>query len=146
MIILKNDLSAIEKVCCSLLNGDVVIIPTDTVYGFSGLVPFSKEKIQKIKGRDENKPFIQLIANPNDIFKYTNDDIPKKIFSLWPAPLTIIVNLKPELCNEKDFSTVAFRCPDDIWLRTIIERCGSPIYSTSVNRSGLPILTDIEKM
>jgi L-threonylcarbamoyladenylate synthase len=36
--------------------------------------------------------------------------------------------------------TVAFRCPGDAWLREIISRCQAPIFSTSVNRSGQPVL------
>ena len=35
---------------------------------------------------------------------------------------------------------VAFRCPGDKWLREIITLCSAPIFSTSVNRSGQPVL------
>ena len=35
---------------------------------------------------------------------------------------------------------MAFRCPGDEWLRKIIESLGAPLYSTSVNRSGQPVL------
>ena len=34
----------------------------------------------------------------------------------------------------------AFRCPGDEWLRRVISLCGGPIYSTSVNISGQPVL------
>lgn len=137
MIYLKSNYKTSEFCINSLINGNVVIIPTDTVYGFSSIVDENlntAEKIRKIKGRAETKPFIQLIANPQDIKKYTDDDIPQEILSAWPGPLTIIVNSK------KSNETIAFRCPGDKWLRDIIEKCGKPIYSTSVNRSGSPIL------
>ena len=117
---------------CILRNG-VCAIPTDTVYGFSGIVPQSKARIQSIKGRDEGKPFIQLIAEPEDIFRYTDCPIPDQLFSLWPGALTMIVPVK-------DGGTVAFRCPGDLWLRKVIALVGSPIYSTSLNRSGKPVL------
>ena len=73
-----------------------MIIPTDTVYGFSGIVDSSEHFntdaiIRKIKGREEYKPFIQLIAAPEDIVKYTDDVVPKKLLDCWPGPLTIIV-------------------------------------------------------
>ncbi len=42
--------------------------------------------------------------------------------------------------------TVAFRCPGDEWLRTVIERCGAPLYSTSVNRSGSPVLETFDEI
>ena len=83
MKISKSDVLSIEKTVEALKNGDVVIIPTDTVYGFSGIVSqnFATDvKIKNIKGRDENKPFIQLIASPKDISNYTDDIIPQKLF------------------------------------------------------------------
>lgn len=134
---LKSDFDSIKKCSDSLKNAQVVIIPTDTVYGFSAIVDDeskTKEKIQKIKGRGDEKPFIQLISSPEDIKKYTDDEIPSNLLNYWPGPLTIIVN------DKRINSTTAFRCPADEWLRKIIKECNAPIYSTSVNRSGNPIL------
>lgn len=132
----KSDVDSIKKCVESLQKNKVVIIPTDTVYGFSGIVNESANaRIKEIKGRGENKPFIQLIANPSDIFKYTSDKIPEKLLSYWPGPLTIIVN-----DNRLENKTTAFRCPGDKWLRDIISKCEFPLYSTSVNRSGSPVL------
>ena len=116
MIVKKNDDKSIEILVSALQNGEVVIIPTDTVYGFSGIVDekiFTDSKIRKIKGREENKPFIQLISSPDEIFKYTNDSIPQKLLDCWPGALTLIV-------NDKKGGTTAFRCPGDNWLREII--------------------------
>ena len=119
-------------------NGEVVIIPTDTVYGFSGIVDenfFTDSKIRKIKGREENKPFIQLISSPSEIFNYTNDFIPQKLIDCWPGALTIIV-------NDKRGGTTAFRCPGDSWLRKIIEKVGKELYE-SINKE-LPNAIDKE--
>lgn len=146
MICNKSD-DDIKKVVETLKNGGIAIIPTDTVYGFSGIVDFksnkkfnSDEKIRRIKGRDEKKPFIQLISKPEDIYLFTDIKIPENIYKLWPGALTVIVPLKKNNPLNLDYSTVAFRCPGDEWLRKIIEKCGAPIYSTSVNRSGSPVL------
>ena len=38
------------------------------------------------------------------------------------------------------------RCPGDAWLRDVIEAVGKPIYSTSVNRSGKAVLSNIEEI
>lgn len=131
-----------KQTCIDILKqGKVVIIPTDTVYGFSAVVSDSfdcDERIRKIKGRAETKPFIQLIAAPQDIFKYTSDKIPQQLLNYWPGPLTIIAT-DNRLSNSK-INTTAFRCPGDKWLRDVIKGCGFPIYSTSVNRSGNPVL------
>ena len=152
MILKKSDSTSIEQTAAILKNGGIVIIPTDTVYGFSGIVDLKNAsahfktdaKIRAIKGRTETKPLIQLIAKPEDIRLYTDDDIPSSLLAKWPGALTIIVHIKedapldataiPESC------TVAFRCPGDEWLRKIIENCDAPVFSTSVNRSGQPVL------
>ena len=144
MIINKNDENSISVTSEILKKGGIVILPTDTVYGFSGITCdfFTDKKIRLIKGRSETKPFIQLIANPEDIYKYTNDIIPQKLISKWPGSLSIIVHLKQELPEYKTQQTVAFRCPGDEWLRKIIAECNKPIYSTSVNKSGQPVLDE----
>ena len=147
-IVAKSAADSLQRTVQVLKNGGVVIIPTDTVYGFSGIVPsmgslsrslsLSKgtdDRIRTIKGREETKPFIQLIACPEDLQLYTNDTVPPELLSKWPGALTIIV-------NNKEGGTTAFRCPGDEWLRKIISECGSPIYSTSVNRSGQPVLDE----
>lgn len=144
MIILRSDSDSVECVSRVLLEGSVVVLPTDTVYGFSGVVPESEVLIRKIKGRDETKPFIQLIAEPEDIYRYTDEVLPDQLLALWPGALTVIVPLKKRLITgESEVTTVAFRCPGDGWLRQIIKAVGKPIYSTSVNRSGQPVLSSV---
>ena len=138
MIISKNNKNSAQITAKILQNGGIAILPTDTVYGFSAVVDSdTAKKIRKIKGRAENKPFIQLIGEPDDIFDYTDDFIPPEILTKWPGALTIIVHNKKSFDDEQ---TTAFRCPKDSWLRSIIKMCKSPIFSTSVNKSGCPIL------
>lgn len=147
LIIKKQDADSIKTTAELLAQGKVVIIPTDTVYGFSGIADDcskTDEQIRKIKGRSETKPLIQLIAKPEDIFLYTDDKIPSELLEKWPGPLTIIVNIKKELPLFQQMKTVAFRCPGDEWLREIIGECKKSIFSTSVNRSGQPVLETID--
>ncbi len=147
MICRKCDEESIAITSDYLKRGKVVAIPTDTVYGFSAIVDgrhysyHTDGKIRAIKGRGEDKPFIQLISSPADLKKYTRDLVPDEILAKWPGPLTIIVHT-----FEKggEISTTAFRCPDDEWLRKVIARCGAPIYSTSLNRSGQPVLDNVQ--
>ena len=146
----KNNQESIKTTADTLKNGGIVIIPTDTVYGFSGIVDLknaasnfeSDAKIRAIKGRAETKPLIQLIARPEDLCLYTDDEIPDSLLSKWPGALTIIVHIKKDspLAEHAAIPTIAFRCPGDEWLRKIIAECGAPIFSTSVNRSGQPVL------
>lgn len=149
MIINKSDIKSASLTADFLKQGKIVIFPTDTVYGFSGIVDSNDDstfscdvKIRAIKGRSETKPLIQLIAKPEDIYLYTDDKIPTELLQKWPGALTIIVNVKKNapLSENAKLPTVAFRCPGDAWLRKIISLCNAPLYSTSVNRSGSPVL------
>lgn len=141
MICLKSDNDS-KKIAVDLLKQNkVVILPTDTVYGFSGLVGKTDSLIRKIKGREETKPFIQLISCPEQLSFITNDVVPQSLLKYWPGPLTIIVSDKNNPGN-----TVAVRCPGDVWLRQVIQECETPIYSTSVNRSGSPVLQKISEI
>ena len=150
MLLKKSDKDSVKITSDVLKKGGIVIIPTDTVYGFSGIAACTNKDgkttdavIREIKGRSETKPLIQLIAKPEDIRLYTDDEIPESLLSKWPGALTIIVNIKKSAPEYETLPTVAFRCPGDPWLRQIIENCNCPIYSTSVNRSGHPVLDEI---
>ena len=149
MICRKCDEESVQIAADYLRRGKVVVLPTDTVYGFSGIVDgrqysfHTYEKICTIKHRDEGKLFIQLLAKPEDVKKYTRDVIPDYLLAHWPGPLTIIVHTFAE---DGNFETTAFRCPGDEWLRNVIALCGAPIYSTSVNRSGEPVLDNIQQI
>jgi len=148
---IKKSDESIDEVVKYLKDGKVVIIPTDTVYGFSGIVDLKNNneyitdvQIRKIKGREESKPLIQLIGEGKDLFSYTEDKIPSSVLEKWPGPLTIVVNTKKNCSLSQPMDTVAFRCPGDEWLRKVIQKLGAPIYSTSVNRSGKAVLGCID--
>ncbi len=138
--IYKKSVFNINKIVKLLKNNCVGIIPTDTVYGLSGIVEATEQKLKDIKGRDETKPFIQLLAKPDDIKQFTDDKIPDNLLKLWPGALTIIVN------NKITGNTTAFRCPGDFWLRKILQKCKAPLYSTSVNRSGKAFMKTVSEM
>ena len=121
MVILKKDPKSLETAASVLKKGEIIIVPTDTVYGFSGIMPFTKEKIVKIKKRGAEKSCISLIEKPQDIYKYTDTPVPEILLNLWPAPLSIIVR------DKEGRGTSAFRCPDDVWLRNLIGKTGFPI-------------------
>lgn len=129
MILAKSSSGSAEVTARFLREKKLTIIPTDTIYGFSGIVPDANELIIRAKGRDEGKPFIQLIAEPSDLTRYTAERINPELLRYWPGAVTIIA-------KNRNGGTTAYRCPGDEWLRTVIAKTGSPIYSTSVNRAG----------
>ncbi len=151
MICRKSDEKSIQLTVEALLAGKAVIIPTDTVYGFSGIVDFTGNHhvdsiIRQIKGREGDKPLIELISSPSDVLKYSDSEIPEKLLSCWPGPLTLIVKNNGFYRRITGRETTAFRCPGDLWLRNVIAACNAPVYSTSVNRSGMPVLDEISEI
>ncbi|MGN0730083.1 L-threonylcarbamoyladenylate synthase [Treponema sp.] len=144
-MICNKDEKGIELASEFLREGKICVLPTDTVYGFSGIaentgapVFYTDSKIRKIKGRDCRKPFIQLVSSVEEVERYSACRIPDFLAQKWPGALTVIVPVN--LCFDERTENIAFRCPGDEWLRKLIEECGLPIYSTSANRSGQPIL------
>lgn len=137
MIIRKDDPESVAVAARFLKERKTLILPTDTIYGFSGIAPDTKSRIIAIKGRDEGKPFIELIPDRMFLAGRMTDEINPDLLALWPGAVTIIM-------NTAEGTTTAFRCPGDPWLRKVLELTGACVYSTSVNRSGEKPLITIE--
>jgi len=124
-----------------LKSGKVVVMACDTIYGFVGRVPDTEDVIRSIKGRGENSPFLQLISDTSALGEAGVVLPDTGILKLWPGPFTFILSVRGG-------GTLAFRIPEDKSLQQLIREVGSPLYSTSVNRSGSPSMNspvDIEK-
>lgn len=139
MILQKEEKNCIAITSSFILKNDVVIIPTDTIYGFSGLQQ-AENTLLNIKKRDNSKKLIYLIEKPEMALKYIDVNFYSKFeldffLSHWPNPLTIIYKTKTE--------TVALRCPKDKWLNSLLSSVGIPIFSTSVNVSGNASMQEI---
>ncbi len=133
MTLSKNEPESARITAEFLQDNRLVIIPTDTLYGFSAKAPDGYRLIVEAKGRDEGKPFIQLIASPGDLSKYSDTTVNPRLLARWPGAVTVIVPVRSG-------GTTAFRCPGDAWLRDVLALAGFPVYSTSVNLAGFPPL------
>lgn len=142
MKILKEHSDSAECAAAFMKKGGTIIIPTDTIYGFSSIAGDGGAKIRMIKGRSETKPFIELVDSVESAEKISSIEIPDRVLAFWPGPLTVIVARKAEFGG----GTVALRCPGDEWLRKVISLTGKSIYSTSVNRSGNPLMLRIDEI
>jgi L-threonylcarbamoyladenylate synthase len=122
------------------LEGGVFIYPTDTIYGF-GANPFNDNAIQRIneiKGRANWKRYILLISNIEDLRKYVEFNYEKHIdflISIWPNPVSFILNLNKEMRSIFNAETCAFRIPNNRFCLSLLESLKMPLISTSVNRT-----------
>jgi len=148
-IIKESSAKSVQKALAALRNGEVIAVPTDTVYGIACLVN-NKTCIQRlyaIKERDKLKAIPVLIGSPDQV-KQVADGFQKDALTLadtfWPGALTLIVKKHGSLPEELTiYDTVGVRMPDHTWLRSLILYSG-PLAATSANISGEPSLSTAE--
>ena len=120
-----------------LINGGIILYPTDTIWGLGCDASNQNaiQKIYKIKQREESKALISLVSDTNMLFKYTNH-IPK--LNISDHPTTVIYpNVKGLSKNllPKDGSA-AIRISSDEFCFELIQKFNGAIVSTSANISG----------
>lgn len=140
---------ALEKSAELLKNGEVVGIPTETVYGLAANA-LNEDAVKKIfvaKGRPSDNPLIVHIAKFDDLAPLVAE-IPEKVKIMaekfWPAPLTMIMKKSDKVSDvvSGNLDTVAVRMPKSEYARAIIENCGLPLAAPSANLSGSPSPTN----
>ncbi len=127
-----------------LKSGDVVAIPTETVYGLGGDATndAAVAKIFEAKGRPNFNPLISHFYDLKHVLDYAdlNNDALILAETLWPGPLTIIAKQKDghDLSSSvtAGLSTIAVRVPNHDIMREIIRELGKPVAAPSANRSG----------
>lgn len=140
---------ALEESAKLLKNGEVVGIPTETVYGLAAnaLDEDAVKKIFVAKGRPSDNPLIVHIAKFEDLEPLVKE-IPEKVRvmadAFWPAPLTMIMKKSDKVSNvvSGNLDTVAIRMPKSDYARAIINACGLPLAAPSANLSGSPSPTN----
>ncbi|MHA1988552.1 MAG: L-threonylcarbamoyladenylate synthase [Promethearchaeota archaeon] len=142
---------AVNRAAQIYFNGGVFIYPTDTLYGLGG-DPFNEsvnERINKIKNRDEEKRFILLIPGLDGLEEYIEmkSDIHHFFLSqIWPNPVSVVLNLNSKTQKLIGYKTAAFRIPNNRFCTNLLCKIGSPIISSSVNRSNDSPISDFEKI
>ena len=142
------DEAAVSAAADYLTAGELVALPTETVYGLgaNGLNPDAVAKIFTTKGRPQDNPLILHIADPKEMERFCHH-IPESAWRLaeafWPGPLTMVLPAKDIVpkCTTAGLSTVAVRCPDCAITRQIIRAAGIPVAAPSANLSGKPSTT-----
>lgn len=141
-----------EDVINSFKKGEVIAIPTETVYGLAIVYDNFQayEKLNKIKRRPPKQPYSLMLGSVNEIekFAFLNDDAKKIVQNILPGQLTIILKGKDNLPswakNETDGS-IGIRIPSTLLTRQIINDLGKPLLVPSANRHGqAPINNETE--
>lgn len=143
--ILGTDEDSIAYAAKLLSQGEVVGMPTETVYGLAANA-FDEAAVRKIfaaKGRPADNPLIVHISDISQLEGLV-DKIPslavKCAEKFWAGPLTMIMpkSEKIPMVTSGGLDTVGIRMPSHKVARALISACGFPIAAPSANLSGSP--------
>jgi L-threonylcarbamoyladenylate synthase len=136
---------AIQEAAKWILNGGVVAVPTDTLYGLAA-DPFSADAIARVvavKGRPAERALPLIAADAAQVVLHLgalSALAMRLVERFWPGPLTLLVSAPPSLAREVTGGTgkVGIRVPADNVARAICAMAGRPVTATSANLSGEP--------
>lgn len=135
----------------ALRAGDVVGMPTETVYGLAAnaLNPQAVQHIFAVKGRPSDNPLIVHISRLSELTQVVSEfsaTAQKLADAFWPGPLTMILPKHPQIPDvvTAGLETVGVRMPSDPTARALIEAAGVPLAAPSANTSGKPSPTSAE--
>lgn len=142
----QNTRESIRRAVTLLQSGEVVALPTETVYGLAAdaLNSEAVEKIFAAKDRPHFDPLIVHVPHKNSLWEVADipADISKTVIQLvetfWPGPLTLLVPKKPVIPDivTAGLPTVAVRQCDHPIFHRIIKSLGGPIAAPSANLFG----------
>ena len=139
--------AAIAAAVAALARGELVGLPTETVYGLGANAadPAAIARLYAAKGRPADHPVIVHIASPAALLRWVRE-VPPAAQALaaacWPGPLTLVL---PRATGVLDAvtggqDTVAVRCPDHPLALTLLEACAAAgihgLVAPSANRFG----------
>jgi len=148
---LNDSRDIVSEIVRHLERGDVLVLPTDTVYGLvcDAANEEAVRKIFEIKKRDIAKPLSVFVKDVEMAEKYAfiGQNQREFIGRNWPGVTTVILKSKPGLFElvYKD-GTIGLRQPNYALLSKIMEVFPRPLAQTSANISGEGALTEISKI
>lgn len=128
--------SIIARAMRELARGELVIIPTETVYGLAADArrEGAIERIYQAKSRDRGKP-VALLASGIEAIEQLDVSLSRTEALLaeafWPGPLTLLL-------QDRNGREEGFRVPDSALILDLLRAAGGVLRVTSANRSGEP--------
>ena len=148
----EENLEEISQIAAKALKaGDVIVMPTETVYGLaaSAFDDAAVRHIYEVKGRPQDNPIIVHISDYimlNDVAADISDEALLLAKRFWPGPLTMVLKktdaVSPVVTCGGD--TVAVRMPSHPVAASIISTSGLPLAAPSANISGKPSPTSAQ--
>jgi protein-tyrosine phosphatase len=137
--------SVVVDIVNRLERGEVLLLPTDTVYGLHALARNREavKRIRSLKGVEEDRPLSTLFSTVVGIGRFVQ--LPEggyrsKILESWPGPVTWVLPAQPMMPKHilSPDSSLGIRIPNNQFLRSICAALDDLIVSTSANLHGDP--------
>jgi L-threonylcarbamoyladenylate synthase len=144
-------LEGMRKAKQALAKGDLVVVPTDTVYGLAADA-FNAEAVQALldaKGRGRQSPPPVLIPNVDSLYALADSVSPTALRlaeKYWPGPLTLILRAQASLQWDlgETKGTVALRVPNHKITLALLAESG-PLAVSSANLTGKPAANTVNQ-
>lgn len=138
--------AAVAEAARALRRGELVILPTETVYGLAADAanPRAVAAVYEAKGRPAFNPLIAHVADVGTarLNGRFDERAERLAAAFWPGPLTLVLPVADEaaVCDlaRAGLDTVALRAPAHPLARALLAAFGGPVVAPSANRSGRP--------
>lgn len=140
---------AVQRAIDALHNGDLVVLPTETVYAVVADA-FQRGATQRLlgaKGRGRQVPLSLLIRNPRQVIGLASDvpDTAERLMaSYWPGPVALVLPAQPDMPWElgKTDGAITLRMPADDLILAVAAEVG-PLACSAANRRDQPAPTTV---
>ena len=150
----EDDRDVVHRAVQALAEGQIVALPTETVYGLavSACRADAVQKLIQVKGRASNSPLALAIKSAEEAADFVPDMTPlarRLARRCWPGPITLVVDNKhrealtqqlPEPVRQAVMpnGTIGLRVPANHMAQDVLRMLAGPLVLTSANRSGQP--------
>lgn len=143
-LIKAADARSVSEAAAALLSGDLVVMPTETVYGLAGDAtnPTAIARIYAAKGRPHFNPLISHVRGLDDALEHAALHRNAKVLAeaFWPGPLTLVAQRRTDSPIAElacaGLTSVALRSPAHPVAQALLAAVGRPLAAPSANRSG----------
>jgi tRNA threonylcarbamoyl adenosine modification protein (Sua5/YciO/YrdC/YwlC family) len=143
--------TGLEVACAAARRGELVVLPTDTVYGLGtdAFLPAGVEELLAAKGRGRDMPVPVLVGSPHTldgIATNVTETVRRLVEAFWPGALTLVCRVQPSLQWDlgETRGTVAVRMPLHPVALELLALTG-PLAVSSANRSGSAPATTVDE-
>jgi L-threonylcarbamoyladenylate synthase len=151
-MILPADPASIHRAAVLLRDGQVVAIPTETVYGLACRIdrPEAIKRVFELKGRPADNPLIvhvSSVGHARELCDPADHPLLERLAAaFWPGPLTLVLRRSEAVSDQvtAGLDTVALRMPSHPVALEILRQSACPLAAPSANVSGRPSPTRAE--